>query len=769
LANIDRREFFKLIGAGSVGVGAGIMLGESIKHPVEYLIPEVIPPEQFSAGIATWYNTVCTMCPAGCGISVRTREGRAKKIEGNPAHPVNQGRLCARGQAGLQQLYNPDRLTTPLLRTGDRGIGSFTPTTWEEGLASVGDRLRGLRISNEGKRVCLLTKGVRGHLAQLFELFMSQLGSERLLHYDFSHPHTLYAANERFFGEQTLPYYDLKNTRYLLSFGADYLGTWLSPVHNSLGFGHSRQSHENRGHFVQIEPRMSLSGAAADEWIAARPGTEGILALGMAQHIVTAGYYDGADRDDWAAALTRYSMEQVADQTGVPAATITDLAENFARTQPGLAIGGDAVGNHSNGLNTLIAINALNYLAGNLGKPGGLIFNTAPGFTEASAPPGHARQASYRSLYEFAEQARQGNVEVLIVNDTNPLFTLPAAAGFQEALAEIPLIVSLSSFMDDTTAQADIVLPSHTYLESWGDDSPEPGVGFPVGALAQPVVSPLYDTRATGDIVLDLAQRIGLDETLPWHSMEEYLQQGWREIYQRTPAGQGTPAEGFESFWRSVLKAGVWGEKTHREHRPFTLARSVIDNIDVPAAEFSGASETYPFLLHPYLSTTLYDGRGANLPWMQELPDPMTSVVYGSWAEINPVTARQLGLSEGDLVEVQSNQGSIIVPIYIYPAIMPDVIAMPIGQGHGEYGRYAKNRGANPLQILAPQLEPHTGSLAWGATRVKVVATGRKRELVKTGGTSRDLGREIIQTTRTRTEGHTSARPALIPTRELPS
>ena len=155
MANIDRREFFKLVGAGGVGVGAGFMLAESSKHPVEYLIPEVIPPEQFSAGIATWYNTVCTMCPAGCGISVRTREGRAKKIEGNPAHPVNQGRLCALGQAGLQLLYNPDRTIAPLLRVGDRGIGPFSPTTWEEGLAIVAERLRSLRDNNDGTRVCL--------------------------------------------------------------------------------------------------------------------------------------------------------------------------------------------------------------------------------------------------------------------------------------------------------------------------------------------------------------------------------------------------------------------------------------------------------------------------------------------------------------------------------------------------------------------------------------------------------------------------------------
>ena len=756
MANIERRDFLKLVGAGGVGAGAGFVLRESIKHPVEHLIPHVVAPEDFSTGIATWYNSVCSMCPAGCGITVRTREGRAKKIEGNPSHPVNQGRLCAVGQAGLQVLYNPDRLSGPLLQTGPRGSTAFAQTTWEEGLSTVADRLDLLNAAGRGNRVCLLSGGVRGLLARLFELFMDQLGSERLLHYDFDHPHTLYAAHERFFGEQHLPYYDLKNASLVLSFGADYLGSWISPVHHGLGFGHSRQGRADvRGRFVQIEPRMSISGAAADEWIAAKPGTEGILALGLAHHIVAEGHYGGADRDDWAAALTSYTTAEVAEQTGVPAATITHLADAFVHTQPSLAIGGGAAANHSNGVETLIAVNALNYLVGNIGKSGGLVFNPQP-----AGQSSHPHQASYSTMLELAGDARQGNIEVLILNGTNPVFTLPPTAEFRQALAEIPLIVSLSSFMDETTALADVILPSHTYLESWGDDFPEPGVGFSIGAVSQPVVSPLYNTRATGDIVLELAQRLGLGDTIPWSSMEDCLKDGWRQVYER--GGLETQAESFDAFWRALLQAGVWGEKTHREHA-FTLDKSVIDSIGVKAPEFSGSADDYPFVLHPYVSTTLHDGRAANLPWMQELADPMTSIVYGSWVEMNPGTAEQLGLAEGSLVDIESAHGKIRAPVYVYPAIRPDVVAMPIGQGHNDYGRYAKNRGANPIEILAPQIEQHTGNLASSATRVNIVDTGRHVELLKTGGTSRELGREIVQTTSGHAGGDHSANLNSIP------
>ena len=741
----------KLVGVGGIGVGAGFLLAESIKHPLEHLIPYPVPPEEFSAGIATWYNSVCFMCSAGCGISVRTREGRPKIIQGNPSHPVSQGRLCGLGQAGVQALYNPDRLTTPLLRA--RGEGTLVPTTWDDGLSRLAERLRSLHAQGQGGRVCLLSEGVRGHLGLVFERFMEQLGSERLLYYDFAHPQTLYAANERLFGERQLPYYDLEHTRYLLSFGADFLGPWISPVHHALGYGRSRQSRPGvRARYVQIEPRMSLSGAAADEWIAARPGTEGLFALGLAHHIVQEGHYRGADRDEWARTLSRYSLARVADETGVSANTIARLADDFAQSRPSLAIGGGAAGGHVNGVDILVAVNLLNHLVGSVGVAGGLVFNPPP-VVDTDA---QRHQASYRAMQDLAKRASAGEIEILIVNKTNPVFTLPAASGFSQALASIPLIVSMSSFMDETTALADVVLPSHTYLESWGDDFPEPGVGFPVGAISQPVVAPLYDTRATGDIILDLARRLGFGDGLPWTSMQACVKEGWREIHRR--GTHDDSAEDFETFWNAVLQAGAWGQDLHRAAPTVAIAARVIDGLNVEAAvtptsprsandAAEGASDAYPFFLHPYLSAGLHDGRGANLPWMQELPDPLTSALYGSWVELNPTTAEQLGVSEGDIVVVESTHGRISAPVYVYPALRPDVVAMPIGQGHREYGRYAKSRGVNPIQILAPEVESSTGSLAWSSTRVKLVPTGQRVQLVKTDGTSRQLGREIVRTT----------------------
>ncbi|MCG8434133.1 MAG: molybdopterin-dependent oxidoreductase [Gammaproteobacteria bacterium] len=742
MPRIDRRDFLKLIGAGGVGAGLGFVFAETKKDAVELLIPQPVMPEDYSPGIATWYNSVCTQCSAGCGIMVRVKEGRAKKIEGNPSHPVNQGRLCAMGQAGLNALYNPDRIRTPLRRIGEKGSGEFEEISWEQAFDLVAASLNALKSEWQGKKVRLLTGNTKGHLDKLFSDFMEMLGADGYLQYDFDHPANLYAANKLCFGTETLPYYDIRNTNYLLSFGADYLGTWLSPVHNSLAYGHMRQGRPGkRGKFVQIESRMSLSGANADEWVQAIPGTEGLLALTIAHELVAGGYYAGGDREAWVAALAAYDPQSVSQQTGVSAEKIQEIARGFGGAKPGLAIGGGSTANHTNGVANLVAVNVLNYLSGNIGKPGGVIFNSDPAFFSSTLN----KQASYGRMLEFIDETTSGDVEALIIYNTNPVFNLPEASKLESALRRVPLVVSLSSFMDETTAMADVVLPTNTYLESWGDDYPEPGVGFSVASISQPVIKPIYDTKSAGDIVLSLAGMLGNDfqAAFPWRDMEQYLEHAWEKIYQ-SHKSQISEAS-FKDFWNAVLQAGVWGKiERNSNARHSDLNPQIVSNINLQVATPPEETTAYEFSLQPYFSQAFHDGRGANLPWLQELPDPITGIVYNSWVDINPKTAERMGIKEGDIVEVQSAHGSVQAPAFLYPAIMPDVVAIPVGQGHDAYGRYAKGRGINPLKILSPEMEAGTGALAWAATRVNLRKTGDRVSLIKQSGYPRELGRNIL-------------------------
>jgi len=742
MSKISRRDLLQYIGAGGIGAVGGVLYSESIERDVELIIPQVVPPEDYSPGIATWYNTVCNQCSAGCGISVRIREGKAKKIEGNPVHPVSQGRLCARGQSGLNVLYNPDRIREPLTNAGQRGTGNFYPISWDEVLTTIGSRIGRLKIENNASRVRLLTGRVRGHLDELFAQFMGLLGSDHYQQYDFTYPSALKAANKISFGIDQLPYYDIKNTDLLLSFGADYLGTWISPVHHSLAYGHMRQGRAGRrGKTVQVEPRMSLSGAAADEWVAARPGTEGLLALGIAHILVSDGHYNGSDRDQWSDVLQAYSPSAVSAETDISEGNIRQLAREFGTSKAALAIAGGATTAGTNAVASAVAVNALNHLAGNLGQPGGIIFNSDQAF---SATPG-TRQAGMQGILDLVEAMEAGEVDVLLVHDSNPIFSLPDGVGFRQALDKVPLIVALSSFRDETTEQANLILPTNTYLESWGDDVPDPGVGFPVASISQPVVTTLYDTLPVGDIILSLARQIGgeLPMAMPWRTMEEFVKERWREEYEMRESGGAD--QDFEAFWQAALEAGVWGQPgVMTGDQIVPSSSSTIAAITNPASQFAGSETDYPLVLHPYLSASLLDGRGANLPWLQELPDPLTSVVYGSWAELNPATAEDLGIREGDVLEVETPAGSVKVPALIFPALRPGVVAMPIGQGHTSYGRYARNRGANPMDLVSMQIDDRSGDLAWAATRARVRNTGERLQIIKTDGITRTLGRQIL-------------------------
>ena len=741
MSEISRRDLLQYIGAGGIGAVGGVLYGESVERNVELLIPQIVPPEDYSPGVATWYNTVCNQCSAGCGISVRIREGKAKKIEGNPVHPVSQGRLCARGQAGLNALYNPDRIKAPLTSAAQRGSGNFYPMSWDDALTSIGSHIGRLKIDKNANRVRLLTGRIRGHLDELFAQFMELLGSEHYQQYDFTYPSALIAANKISFGTDRLPYYDIKNADLLLSFGADYLGTWISPVHHGLAYGHMRQGRQGRrGKTVQIEPRMSLSGANADEWIAARPGTDGLLALGLANALVSQGLYDGSDRDEWSDALQAYTPAAVSVATDVGEDKILQLAREFGESPAALAIAGGATTAGTSAVASAVAVNTLNHLAGNLGTPGGIIFNSSQAFSA-----GQSKHAGMQQILDLVEAMEAGDVDVLLVHDSNPVFALPDASRFRQALDKVPLVVALSSFHDETTDLADIILPTSTYLESWGDDIPDPGVGFPVASISQPVVATLYDTLSVGDIMLSLGRQIGgeLPVKMSWGSTEEFIRARWRDEYeQHNPAHSDSD---FEEFWQAALEAGVWGQPGAVAGDQLVPSGSAtIAAIENPTSQFAGNEADYPLVLHPFLSAAFLDGRGANLPWLQELPDPLTSVVYGSWAELNPTTAVELGIKEGDILQVETPAGSLNVPALIFPAIRPGVVAMPIGQGHTSYGRYARDRGVNTMHLVPMQIDDRSGDLAWAATRVRVSNTGERMQIIKTDGVTRTLGRQIL-------------------------
>ena len=294
---MDRRQFFKF----SAATGATATLA-GCGNPETQLI-RFIPEDQMDPGIAVWKPSVCTLCQAGCGVTVRVMEGDvevvrngqngvvkralAKKLEGHPESPVNQGKLCVRGQAGIQVTYHPDRITEPLRRNGARGTGNFTPISWDEALTELTSQLDGLGDIGSSNALAFLTRPLRGQRDRLVREFLAGFGAPDPISFEVFDSTVLREANRRSFGLNQLPTIDIGASRYVLSLGADLLGTWNSPVAQNLGFGTMRRGRPGiRGKYVHVEPRMSQTGANADEWLPARPGTEGILVLGLAQVIM---------------------------------------------------------------------------------------------------------------------------------------------------------------------------------------------------------------------------------------------------------------------------------------------------------------------------------------------------------------------------------------------------------------------------------------------------------------------------------------------------
>ena len=273
---------------------------------------------------------------------------------------------------------------------------------------------------------------------------------------------------------------------------------------------------------------------------------------------------------------------------------------------------------------------------------------------------------------------------------------VPPAWRVAEALGKIPYIVSFGSFIDETSILADLILPDHSFLESWVDSAPESGSMDAVPANAGPVMKPLYSTRATADVLIEIAGKLKSPVALPWKTAEDVAKSVGADLGR--PSGAANASGGASSAPTSTRKYS--------------------------APVFDGDAATYPFHFLPYASLQFGDGSSAHLPWLQEMPDPLTSAMWSSWIEINPQTAERLQLAQGDLVDVTSSQGTVRAPVMIFPGIAPDIVAMPVGQGHEAFTRYATGRGVNPVSILAPAIEAETGALAWAATRVKIARAG---------------------------------------------
>ncbi len=681
-----------------------------------------VPPD----GEGTYVRSTCTLCPGGCGISVRKIDDRAIKIEGAKGHPINDGGICILGLSGLQLLYGPTRIQGPLKRAGKRGEGKWTAISWAQAIAEVADKLGELRAQGNPQSLACIAARDSGTVPQLLSRFMRAYGSPnffRMPSVEDAHESALYLTQ----GVVGTVGLDVENADFILSFGSAILDGYGSPVRM---FRANSKLKETNGIVVQIEPRLSNTAAKADTWLPVKPGSEADLALAMAHVIISRGAFNqnfAVENTEGLEAFARmvqekYTPEDVADRTGIEAAVIAETAMKFAAARKPLALFGKGKGQTPGSLKEALAIQALNALVGNINASGGVqalaaydYINWPDAETDDVAAAGlqtprldgagtdrfpHARYLLHR-LAGAAE-----GIQALLVAESNPCYSLPGTQAIQEAFDKIPFVVSFSSFMDETAMHADLILPNHHYLERYEDVPVTAGLAQATVGLCRPVVAPLYDTQHLGDSILQIANALKgtVAGAFPWPDYESCLKLT------------------LSSQWPALTSDGVWVDPGGpRQEFQTASGKFVLMNNNIGAAYMAdgaaieGQDAAYPLVLVPYDSIRLASRYVGDAPFMIKTVSDTVIKGQDGFVEINPETAEKMGLADGQMAQLSTPVGSAKVRIHYEHGIMPGVVAMPRGLGHTAYDAYLAGKGVNVNQLIGPVEDPASGlDAAWG-------------------------------------------------------
>lgn len=689
---IDRRSFLGL----GLGAAAGIALSPvGVKLTDDSSIwtqnwPWTPVPED---GKITYDRSVCSLCPGACGISVRKINGRPVKIEGLVDHPINNGGVCPHGISGLQYLYDPARIKTPLKRNGNK----FEKISWDEAISLVAQKLGEIRKNGAPESLGLITGGGSGSMAHLFDRFMGAFGSPNTYTMPSLESNLALTAAALHSADRSLGF-DLDHSDFILSFGAGIIEGWGSPV-ACIQANASRR--ERKAKLVQVDYRLSNTANAADKIIAVNPGTEADLALGLCavllakKQISTNTLYGDVNKFPFAAMLGKeYTPEKVAAITGVKAADIEALAMAFIEAKAPVAVPGKGRGD-TGSLREFTAVQALNALAGRLNKKGGVFVMWPAGYLsfpenvmDAVAEQGAGKAKLAGSVNELADKLeKDGGLSALFIYNANPCYALNAPEKIKAAMDKVGFKVSFSSFMDETALRSDVILPASIFLERLEDVVSGAGLAKTVVGLCRPMVKPVFDTKHPGDTLILLAQAMGagMAQSFAWESyaacLEDVTEKIWDNlsgdgyvvIDDKPPVG--TPATDF-TFLVSAPKAAV----SNGEGK-YTL-------VPVDKMRLAGGSMTSsPFAV-------------------KTVPDTVLSGKY-SVVEINPATAGVL--KDGDIALLKTAMGTAKVKIGFNEGILPGVIGMPRGLGHAFNNPYVAGKGVNVNDLIGPVIEPGSG------------------------------------------------------------
>jgi molybdopterin-containing oxidoreductase family iron-sulfur binding subunit len=742
---MKRRTFLKLAGLGSMA-----FLGCS-PDPEKKLVSLVHAPEDGVTGEARWYASTCRECPAGCGILAKNREGRVVKLEGNPLHPVNKGKLCIRGQAALQGVYNPDRLTTPMVKEN----GRFKSISFDKADEWIAEKIR-QAVSKGPNRVAMISEMAGESELRLFREALQAWQSDDPLIFEPYAYESLKTANKIVFGIEGLPSYRMEKADLLVSFGADFLETWLSPVEYA---GKFKAMHgmdgDRKGFFAHIGPYRSLTGANADLWLSCKPGSEAVIALGLIRemlagkgHSETMGadglhpsygssrapgdvFYKGLEKIS-----SSFTPEKVLALSGVSPGDYKILLDRLQQAKKPLILGTGFGNSGRNSLQTDVAVNLLNAL-----------LDPALSLLDFYNRHGVEKAGRGSEILEFfaGVQNDPGRTDLLFIHRCNPVFALAGSPSVKSAFALEPFYsVCFGDVMDETASMANLVYPVKHSLESWGDYSGH----HRLVSLIQPAMGGITRAPAVLDLFLKLTKETHGGETV------EMAPSAMEYVFE-TRASRNRINN--KARWVKAVQTGGDFDPYHEPSPwpPVVFSRDcekVLSDLD------DSTSEGAVFIAVPDIR--FYDGRGANRSWLCEIPDPLTKVAWQSPVLANPKTLKAHQLKHGGIISLRNEDRVIEAPVYETLHIRENVFVMAIGQGHTAYGRYAANMGANAFKILGAETHPFSGKPFPEVSGVRILKKGDSIEFAHTDGSQDSLHRKIALSAWVGKSGHDGLHPA---------
>ena len=653
-SGLSRRQFLEAAGF-TLSVAT---LGGCGRALPETALPFAEQPEGVVPGRTLTYASTCAGCPAACGLLVGVRDGRPLKMEGMPEHPLSHGGLCAIGQALPLGLYDSRRLRRPQ-RDGKPAKGK---SPWNQVDQAIKKQLD--EIASSGGAVRFVTPTVTSPtLKASIDEFLSPFSDARHVTSDAVSSSAILDAHKQTHGARILPHYKLDAAQVIVSFGADFLGTWISPVEFTAAWQTRRApsaEHPEMSRHIQFESRMSLSGANADERHRLASDEYAIVL----SHLLV-------QLDELAGESPAH--EDLADSP-IAAAELAKLAQTLWSAR-----GESVVLCDSQDVATQVLVNAINHRLGNYGK------------TLDIDRPSRQRQGNDAEVLAFVDELKAGKIAALLVAGTDLTHNLPDRAALAKAIGEVPLVVSLADHMDDFSSLADFVCPDLHSLESWLDAEPVRGLF----SLSQPTIAPIIDTSlktttTSRSILESLARWSGRNE-----SAYEIVRATWKN--QIMPRFEATE---FPAFWDQALHDG-FAEATSETSAPVTEFQS--DAVKLASRKPSATDLT----LTLYSKVGLTDSRHAHNPWLQELPDPTTKVTWDNYVCVPVAVATELGVADGDVVRVETSDGQtrIELPALVQPGQHDRVLAIALAYGVKGTDRFA-NIGPEWLESRPPPPPP---------------------------------------------------------------